>query len=159
MDSKEKSLEGIGGWLILVAIGIVITPFRTIIAMIETYPDIFLNGAWELLTTQGSEVYNPLWGPIIIGEILINSVMILAWLYMAYLFFSKKSSFPKWYIGLAIFSLLFILADAFTVKLVLPNEPAFDPDTIKEVMRSLIMVVIWIPYMLLSERVKVTFIK
>ncbi len=78
---------------------------------------------------------------------------------MAYKFFNKSRDFPKWYIGIAVFSLVFIVADAFAIKLVLPNEPVFDPDIIKELMRSVIMVVVWVPYMLVSKRVKATFIK
>ena len=157
--SEEKNLEGIGGWLILVAIGIVVTPIRIVMLIMTTYPEIFSTGAWEALTTQGSEAYSPLWAPIIIGEIFINCGLILVWLYMAYKFFTKSRDFPKWYIGIAVFSLVFILADAFAIKLVLPSEPVFDPDTIKEFMRSVIMVVIWAPYMLVSKRVKATFIK
>jgi hypothetical protein len=41
---------------------------------------------------------------------------------------------------------------------VLPGEPVFDPDTVKELMRSLFMVVVWVPYILASKRVKATFI-
>jgi len=157
--SEEKNLEGIGGWLILVAIGIVVTPIRIVMLIMTTYPEIFSTGAWEALTTQGSEAYSPLWAPIIIGEIFINCGLILVWLYMAYKFFTKSRDFPKWYIGIAVFSLVFILADAFAIKLVLPSEPVSDPDTIKEFMRSVIMVVIWVPYMLVSKRVKATFVK
>ncbi len=90
---------------------------------------------------------------------MISSALIFVWLYMAYRFFTKKTDFPKWYIGIAVFTLVYVLADAFAVKLVLPNEPVFDPDTIKEVARSVIMVIIWVPYMLVSKRVKATFIK
>ncbi|WP_235263794.1 DUF2569 domain-containing protein [Nitrincola sp. A-D6] len=124
-----------------------------------TYTEIFSTGVWEALTRQGSEVYSPLWAPIIIGEILINFGLIVVCLYIAYKFFTKSKDFPKWYIGIVIFSLIFIVADAFALKLVLPNEPVFDPDTTKELMRSVFMVVIWVPYMLVSERVEVTFIK
>ena len=35
----------------------------------------------------------------------------------------------------------------------------FDPDTTKEFVRTLIGALIWIPYMLMSQRVKETFIK
>ena len=157
-EKEEKTPEGIGGWLILVAIGIVVTPIRLIIIMMATYPEIFSTGTWEALTTQGGEAYSPLWAPIIFGEILINSGILLTWLYIAYLFFSKKLIFPKWYIGLAVFSLVFIIADAFAIKLLIPSEPVFDPDTIKEFMRSLFAVVVWVPYMLISKRVKATFV-
>ena len=155
--SQEKSLEGIGGWLILVAIGLILSPLRLLMLILTTYPDIFSTGAWEALTTQGSEAYSPLWAPIIIGEILVNSALILAWLYIGYMFFTKSRHFPRWYIGMTLFSLLFIVADALAIKLVLPDE-VFDPDTAKEFARGLIMVGIWVPYMLVSKRVKATFL-
>jgi len=157
--SEEKNLEGIGGWLILLAIGMVVTPIRLIMLMNTIYPEIFSTGVWEALTTRGSDAYNPLWAPILIGEILINSGLLLVWLYIAYKFLTKSRDFPRFYIGIAVFSLLFVVADAFAVKLVLPNEPAFDPDTIQELMRSVTMVVVWVPYVLVSKRVKATFIE
>ena len=144
--------------MILVAIGIVVTPFRLILLISTTYPEIFTTGIWEALTTQGSDAYNPLWAPILIGELLINLGLLLVWLYIAYKFFTKSKDFPKWYIGVAVFSFVFIIVDAYAIKLVLPNEPVFDPDTTRELIRSLFMVVIWVPYMLVSKRVKATFV-
>ena len=61
--------------------------------------------------------------------------------------------------GLAVFSLVFILLDALGAKIVMPNDPIFDVDTVKELTRSLLQVIIWVPYMLRSKRVKATFIK
>ncbi len=156
--NEENNLEGIGGWLIIVALGLVITPVRIIILIITTYPEIFSTGTWEALTTQGSDVYNPLWAPILLGEIVINIGLISVWIYMGYLFIKRKRIFPNWYISIAVFSLVYIIADSFAVKLVLPNEPVFDPDTVKELSRSLVMVIIWVPYMLVSKRVRATFI-
>jgi hypothetical protein len=158
MDNEDKNLEGIGGWLILVAIGIIATPISIVMLVMVPFTEMFSTGVWEALTTQGGEAYSPLWAPVLIGEILINSGILLVSLYVAYLFFSKKVVFPKWFIGLVVFSLAFIIADAYAVKLVLPSEPVFDPDIIKELMRSLFVVVVWVPYMLISKRVKATFI-
>lgn len=76
---EEENLEGIGGWLILIAIGIIISPIRFVILIMMTYPEIFSQGIWEALTTQGSDAYNPLWMPIIITELIINCGLVLVW--------------------------------------------------------------------------------
>lgn len=157
--TEENKLEGLRGWLILVGLGILFSPVKIIATIAPLYVDIFSNGAWEVLTTPGTEAYDSLWAPILIGEIVINGGLVLAWLFIAFLFFKKKSVFPMWYIGILVFSTAFIACDAFSVSFVLPDEPIFDPDTVKELARAVVAVVIWVPYMLVSKRVKATFVK
>lgn len=157
--AEEKKLEGLGGWLILVGIGIIASPIRMIAVIYPGYSKLFTDGSWQALTTSGTESYNPFWAPILISEIAINGALILVWFFIAFLFFTKKRLFPKLFIGIWVFSLAFILVDAVAIRAVLPNEEIFDPDTTKEFARSLITALIWVPYMLLSKRVKATFVK
>ena len=157
--AEEQKLEGIGGWLIVVAIGICLSPFRIIASVYPIYSSIFSDGSWEALTTPGSEFYNPLWAPIIGAEIALNSLLVVGWLIIAWLFFNKKQAFRGWYIGILLFTIVFLFADAFAIKTVLPSEEVFDPDTIKEIVRSLVFAAVWIPYVLISERVKATFVR
>jgi hypothetical protein len=160
MDEPVRDdLRGLGGWLILVGIGVVLAPFRQMYALVPVYTPIFTEGHWEQLTTAGSLGYHPFWGPLIIGEILVNSVLVLVGIYLIYLFFSKHYLFPKVYVFLAVFSLVFIVLDAWLVTIVLPAEPMFDQDTMKEVTRGLVGVMIWVPYMLVSKRVRATFVE
>ena len=56
-------------------------------------------------------------------------------------------------------SLVFIPFDAWLVTFILPDEPIFDPETKKEFVRTLISSIIWVPYMLVSKRVKATFVE
>lgn len=156
---EEKNLEGLGGWLVLVGLGIIISPLRVIGMVFPVYSEMFSNGSWGVLTTPGTEAYNPLWAPILLGEMAINGGLVLAWIFIAYLFFSKKKVFPKWYIGMVLFTLAFILIDSLAIKSVLPNEPVFDAETTKEFGRSVIGALIWVPYMFVSKRVKATFVK
>jgi len=63
------------------------------------------------------------------------------------------------YIVVAIANLIFMIGDAWLGSLVLRNEPMLDSDTAREVGQALVRVVIWAPYMLVSKRVKNTFIE
>ncbi len=155
---KEKSPGGLGGWLILVGLGIIIAPIKLMAAFLPAIK-IFSDGTWEVLTVPGSESYNLLWGPIILGEMLINGGSLIVWLYVAFLFFSMKKGFPKWYIRIMVFQVAFILLDALAISLVLPSEPIFDPNTAKIFASALIGALIWVPYVLVSKRVKATFIE
>jgi len=158
VHETEQPLK-IGGWLILVAIGIVLSPMRSLMLMSTTYPDIFIDGTWEALTVVGSPAYSPMWAPLILGEMLINVVFFCLGLYLAYLFFTKKVTLPRWYFGLAISSSLFILIDAYVISIVIPDTAMFDPETRKEFFRSLISLFIWSPYLFFSQRAKDTFIQ
>jgi len=90
---KEKEYQGLSGWLILVGIGVVISPLRMLVELIPMYKDIFENGSWEILTTPGTGIYNALWGPYIIIELFINILLVVTSTYLIYLFFKKKNYF------------------------------------------------------------------
>jgi hypothetical protein len=154
----DEGLKGLGGWLVLIGIGIVLAPLKLSYFVYTVYRDIFANGAWSILTDIGSDFYTPYFGTLVIIEILINIMILIVSLFLAYKFFTKKKSFPKWFIGISIFSLVFLVADTFAVSVVFPDEEAFDPATMKELALSFARAGIWIPYMLVSKRVKATFI-
>lgn len=157
--TDNDNLKGLGGWLILVGIGVVIGPYRLAAEFVPLYYSIFADGSFEVLTTPGSEAYHPMWGPLIVFETIFNSLIILSSFYLVYLYFSKNYLFPKVYIAIVLFSLVFIPVDAWLVSSVLPDEPVFDQATIKDFARTLFTTVVWVPYMLVSKRVKVTFVE
>ncbi|MGH8015140.1 MAG: DUF2569 domain-containing protein [Candidatus Zixiibacteriota bacterium] len=149
--------EGLGGWLILVAIGLLISPLR--IAGIEfTILSVMLDGTWSAISNSTSEFYNPLLAAIIPIEFALNLAFIFGFIFLIYLFFTKSSIFPRWYIAIYLANLLVIIGDAVAVKFAVPEQPLIDPETSKEFLRSLMACVIWIPYMFKSKRVEATFI-
>lgn len=155
---KQKAdFEGLGGWLILVGIGLIVSPVR-IVAIEFTILSLFFDGTWSAISNSASEFYNPLLGIIIPLEFVLNMAFIFGFIYLVYLFFSKSSIFPRWFVSLYAANLAFIFLDAAVVKLAVPDQPLFDPDTTKEFARSLAACCVWIPYMLKSKRVKATFI-
>lgn len=153
-----EKYESIGGWLILVAIGLILSPLMIAGQTFPMYSEIFSNGTWEAISTVSSETYNPALAFLIKLEMLINGVLFLIWIYMWFLFFSKKREFPMWFITISLFTLIFIIVDAVAISSVMSNEENFDADTAKQFFRSLISSMVWIPYMLISKRVKSTFV-
>jgi len=149
--------EGLGGWLILVAIGLIISPLR-IAAMEFTILSVLLDGTWGLLSNSASEFYNPALAAIIPIEFIVNLAFVFGFVFLIYLFFTKSSNFPRWYIGVYLANLIVIILDAVAVKIAVPEQPLFDPETVKEFARSLVACVVWIPYMLQSKRVQATFV-
>ncbi|UJX25476.1 DUF2569 domain-containing protein [Pseudoalteromonas sp. CF6-2] len=155
----DKDLVGIKGWLILVAIGVVISPLRVFYESINTFKPIFTTDMWQRLTSQFGDMYHPLWEPLLIIEILFNVTLFFASLYLIVLFFKHKKAFVSWYLAILLGSLAFIVLDAFVVSLLVPSVSIFDSEMKTMLMRGVIQALIWGPYMLLSQRVKATFVK
>lgn len=153
-----KNLEGLGGWLILVGSNVVLSPFVIAARTYKSYAEMFASGVWDVLTSPDSMAYHALWAPLAIGEIILNSALILAWIYIAFLFFSKRRAFPFWFIAIHIATVCLIVIDTIVVHHILPDAPIFDANTLRELSRPIGAILIWAPYMLMSKRVKSTFL-
>lgn len=99
--SDKETLKGLGGWLILVGIGVVVAPIRLIYEYGPMYYSIFTDGSFEVLTTPGTEAYNSLWGPLLIGEALGNTFLVLASILFIYfllnIIYSLRFILPLFY--------------------------------------------------------------
>ena len=157
-QAGEEGPVGLGGWLVLVALGLILNPIRLLVFLVQTYPPIFQTGAWEALTTPGSESYHQLWAPLLIFEVAGNIAVIVASLALLVLFFRRSRHFPKLFVAFALINLVFVILDAWLGSLVITDEPMFDPVTARELGRSLIAVLVWVPYMFRSRRVRNTFV-
>lgn len=158
-EGLQQGPCGLGGWLILVGLGLLVTPFRLGAIIFLTYVPIFTDGTWENVTTPASEYYHPLWGPLLIFEVLGNLAFIVAYLVLGYLFLRKSRHFPRTYITVAIVNVVVIALDAWASSFVLPDEAMFDSETTREVIRALVSTSIWVPYMMVSKRVRNTFVE
>lgn len=155
-NSNEESMA-IGGWLILIMIGLIFTPFR-VIYQISSMP-YFDQTTWTLLTSISSESYNPLWATTITFELIGNLLTGTTAIFCLILMVKKRDIFPRVMIFYLVSNFLIVLLDHFLAKL-LPTSN----ETVKEVQsnnseifRSFIASAIWIPFMLRSKTVKETF--
>ncbi len=157
--AEEKKLEGIGGWLVLAAIGLMIAPIRIAYGLLSDVVPAFTGGAWEKLTTAGSPAYHPLWAPLLITETAGNILFILFPLAILFFFFRKKRCAPLLMIIFLLSNLAFVAVD-YLMAMRIPIVAAMpDESTPTEIIRLAVACAVWVPYFLRSKRVKNTFVK
>jgi len=158
---------GIGGLLLLPVIGLFATICRngwTIYHDLLPFRD---SEAWAVLTSPGSEVYNPLWQPLLLFEFFATVVMVVAPLALLVAIFLKRQSAPRFAVAFYVFCCLAVAVDSGAVLLFLADwlraaglgEAAADLSTsaLYGLYQAGILAFVWIPYFLFSRRVKNTF--
>lgn len=157
-QDTDKKLQGIGGWLLLVVFGLIVSPIRIALMLVQDHFPIFSDGTWQALTSSSSENYHALWAPLISFEIVGNVLVILLALITLYLLFMKSKRTPAMAIAWVLLGLVFVVADFILAQQIplIADQPT-DPETVKELVRSFVGAAIWIPYFLVSKRVKATF--
>ncbi|MDN7127221.1 DUF2569 domain-containing protein [Pseudidiomarina sp. 1APR75-33.1] len=155
-SQQQNELKGIGGWLYLVAFGVIVSPLFLAVEYLPMLVD-YMNGAYEITANPNSKSFVPHLELLLNVEMLANAFMLLVSLALLYLFFSKHRWFPRVFIFLCVFSPLFLIADAWIVHKLMPELVAIDEATVLDIIRAIIYALIWVPYMLISKRVKNTF--
>ena len=155
--------EGFGGILILAIILLcttaIISAWRLYVEIMTTFP----TGVWEAITTQGGEMYHPVWAPFMIGKFAVTSVIVLAPIPLLILMVKKLKQFPRMMIAYYLFYLIIVLIEFSVIEFVIVKAfPSIEKGLMKQIypdlMRSMLYALLWIPYFLKSERVRKTFI-
>ena len=158
MTLTSPKLQGLGGWLIFVGIGLVVRPLWLLTNEAPALIGLLTHGVWQSRTTPGSPEYHPLWRYTLGLELGGNLGVLLVEVWLLALFFRRSPRFPVSFIALALFLPAFILVDAWLYTRIVPEEPLWDPATIQNFSYTAVQALIWVPYMLLSKRVKATFL-
>jgi len=157
-ETSSPPPVGIGGWLILVAVGLCLTPIRIGAEILASLRP--LTGAlWHAVTTPGTRAYHPLFGPWIVGQLVVNSVLLLWSLALLYLFFAKKRAYPRLMIAFLIVRALVQIADI-SVALRIPLVAnSLQLSSFGGVATAIVVAAIWVPYFVRSRRVQATFVR
>ncbi len=142
-SGPDPGLVGIGGWLALPAIGLVLGPLVQF-------------GFLILALTQFSEVERAGYGGVYSLELLVNAGLLAFFIYVGTRFFRKKRDAPSAFIA-------YMLATLVSGGALLAIESglgaeAFAIENGKELARNIIVAAIWISYFRVSKRVKMTFV-
>ena len=71
-NNDLNKYDKIGGWLILCAVGLMLYPVQTAVSLFtDIIPALSANN-WYILTSPDSVSYHPLWGPLLIMELVGN---------------------------------------------------------------------------------------
>lgn len=144
--------ENIGGWLYLVAIGIVLGPIMNVLH-VKQLIEAAQKANWDLVWQQG-----PMTMLSIIFEFAVQGYMLVFSILLAGLFFGKKKSFPRMFV-IYVVSIFVLGVVGVFIAASIPNiTPQLVGEAIAFPVYVLIFGLIWIPYFLRSKRVKRTFV-
>ena len=129
---KKKKLKGIGGWLVLPTIGLVLGVLLYLLAFL-----IFVL----LLMMEGPT-------PLAIFGTFIGILFTILSSYLLYIEFKERKEFPMYFIGYMWLSIVTLVIFSFLTE----TNPA-------EFVANFIVAIIWTVYFQKSVRVKNTFVK
>ena len=154
----DARLEGLGGWLFFVGLGLMFRPFYALAISSRTIGN-FSLWRWHAMTMPGGMSYNPLWGPLLTFELLIHITMLVVNICAIILFFQKRRAFPIWFVTLLGLNAIFIIVDALGVHFLGISTPKIEAQTSRGFISVIVGCSIWIPYMFVSRRVNATFVR
>lgn len=139
--------SGIGGWLILPLIGLLLSPVRMAILVIGEFKGAFQAGVWENLPPglQG----------FIIAELGANLAVAAFGIVCLVLFLMKSKRTPKLMIAFYVAGAVVVFADVLIAAAVFGLKP--QSDFLRNVASALVGLCIWVPYFRRSVRVANTF--
>ncbi|MDT0121688.1 DUF2569 domain-containing protein [Paenibacillus sp. RRE4] len=158
-EHRPLGVSGLGGWLILIQIGLWFTVIMLLVQINQSMLTILNTETWEVLTAKDSGLYHPLWAPVIIFETVFNLMFMVFTVYVIVAFYRKKAMLPRLMIIFYSLSLAVGVVDYLLLYQIPIARELEDGSSIRDIARSVIACAIWIPYFRKSERVKNTFVR
>ncbi|MBI2033452.1 MAG: DUF2569 family protein [Candidatus Levybacteria bacterium] len=164
VSQTNTKYEGLGGWLALVGIGLIIVLLRYGYAVVE-YLDLLNNSSVAETSNPNSSSYIAGYFNLLYFEFAATVVICGFTIYLLVLYFQKRVNFPKSYIYFAIGLFIYGILDYIFLSSLNIQSPEMKQsvskllnDTVSTLGSLFISNIIWISYMLKSERVRATFI-
>ncbi len=151
---------GLGGWLVLPAIGLVVSPIIFTVSLFGESAAAFDHEVWAALTTPGLETTNVPLAVLILVEVLADAALISLSLWCLVMFFRCDRVLPTLMRVYIVYALLYTIGD--TVGLDVMD--LFDDEVERvtahaEIFRQAIYTAVWLPYFCVSKRVRNTFVR
>jgi len=146
--SIPSELEGIGGWLILVAIQLAVAPFAMAYSIYSDF-NVLNDSRYAQILSDHPGAAN-----MLVSEIIARIFFIVAVIVLNYLFYSKSKIFPSVMIGYLFLQMIVVLGQNYTMSALLgPGQYSFASGG------AIGGFSIWTTYLSRSKRVKATFVR
>lgn len=144
-QSHDPELAGISGWLVFVAIGLTITPIFYFVDVISGLVKMLYYARTDELTVI----------PWRIASFLLDIVLLALSMLLTLCFYSRRSNTPGLF---KIMLVLWALATCanFVLAYQLQSDSSFYA---KEFFRVLVLLVLWMPFFIVGDQVRATFVK
>lgn len=158
MDEEVNELDGLWGWLLLFTGFVIWMIIRVGFLIVSNFLPLVSDGTWAALTQPGSPVYDPMWQRMLLFQLAGNIAMGAMAMVTLALLVVRSSYAPKSAIGLLVGSFV-IVATGYLVAGQIPSlvDRQTGYESLAALVGSGIAMLVWVPYFLLSKRVKATF--
>lgn len=148
----------INGTLIIALLATIAAPFLSLNAFRFIVLPIASDDRWVVISNTLLETYNPHWVKLVYFEFFSNIFLFLFTILLVIMFFNRKRQYATVIIIYFITKIL-LLTIIFYLQTIIKGPPTPTLSQISGIgLRSLIFTGIWVPYFLLSEKVRETFI-
>lgn len=153
----DHALTGLGGWLILVGFGVTLRPVMLVVQQIRQGFSLYDFAVWETLTTPGTAGYHAATGPILVVEHTCNLLLFGFSLINLILFYGRRHTFPAVLAALLLFNPIFLLVDGAACQVWLDFTAKQMASNYLDAGKMIAAAALWVPYVFVSRRVKLTF--
>ena len=151
IDPRSRQLterhEQIGGWLILPAIGCVLSPLSFVYGFTSQW------GNHRAIFTESFTVDNVVLVANLLSQLMLLALSVLT----AILFFKRRTSTPFFLMALYGLNLLITIADITLAKTI--YDLAVTSQDQNRIIYAILAPAVWVPYLLVSERSRGTFVQ
>ncbi|APO44542.1 hypothetical protein BS614_11390 [Paenibacillus xylanexedens] len=158
---ERPGISGLGGWLILIQIGLWVS-LALLIADMSQVNVIMDPVRWEGVRGVDPELYTEGIRPLLWFGVISSVILLMIVILNLVLLYKKKKQFPRMMIVLCIVNVFIgIMTWIMIARIEIPREQhVLDPTSAFNLtIRSILTCCIFIPYFLRSVRVKNTFVK
>ena len=153
--------EGIGGWLVLPLIGLVLALLSLLYNLFGNLLQAFRGDLWSAMTAPDSGFYSAYWPHYLVVSSVVNVAFIVCIALLLVGFLKRRRQVPLLMIVFYLAAIALGVFDFLSLRYLAKDAPlaqaALAQGAFSLLVRSAVPSLIWIPYFLRSVRVRNTF--